>query len=113
MSKRGFLLLCLLLLAAGETHARPGVPPPKILNLEPISGWVELGVRGRNNRRTRSDSGTSFDQDDVKLDEILYTNFDGYFLYSRFARFHAGAKLHFLQNLTRGMTRYFRGVTSG
>jgi hypothetical protein len=105
MSNRGLLLLCLLILAAGETQARPGLAPPKILNLEPITGWVELGVRGRNNRRTRSDSDTTFDQEDLKLDEILHANIDGYFLYSRLARFHAGAELHFLQNLTTGQNQ--------
>jgi len=102
VTRWGSWCLCVALLVTSEAHARSAAPPPSLVSAEHVSGWVGFGVRGRNNRRSRPDAGTSFERDDLKLDEILHVDANGYVYYARFLRFRIGAELDFLQNLTSG-----------
>jgi hypothetical protein len=91
------VLLLVALAHADLAAANPGVRPLKV---DFLDGYVELGVRGRNDRRTRSNAGTDFEGDQVSLDEILYLESAGSVWYPRLLRYRASLDLHFVQRLT-------------
>lgn len=96
-------LLPIVLLAA-LAHAAPstaglGANP---LAVDTFGGYLELGVRGRNDRRTRADAGTDFNKDQLKLEEILHLESAGSIWYPRLLRYRASADLTFLQEPSEG-----------
>ncbi len=102
-SKRLALLLVLLIAANAAPAATNGNGPESaLLKAERVDGYVELGLRGRNDRRSRRGSGTSFSRNELKLDQILHLDVEGFVYYPRLLRFNAGLDLHFLQEVQRG-----------
>jgi hypothetical protein len=99
-------ILLLVLATAGPAAAAPG---PRPLNFDFLRGYVELGVRGRNDSRTREGAGTDFSKDQVKLDEILHLGTAGSVWYPRLLRFTGSLDLHFMQEFTQGDNLFLPG----
>jgi hypothetical protein len=90
------MLLLMVIAHADLAVADPGAEPLKV---DFLDGYLELGVRGRNDRRTRPGAGTDLEKDQVKLDEILHLDSAGSIWYPRLVRYRASLDLHFLQRL--------------
>jgi hypothetical protein len=96
---RLFLPLLMSITCLDSAAAAPG---SRFLTADRIGGYVELALRGRNDRSERPGAGTSLAEDELKLDEILNLDIAGSVYYPRLLRYDAGLQLHFLQNLSNG-----------
>jgi hypothetical protein len=91
-----------LLMAITCLDSAAASPGSKLLKVDRIDGYVELGLRGRDDRSDRPGAGTFLSESELKLDEILNLDISGSVIYPRLLRYDVGGELHFLQNLTNG-----------
>jgi hypothetical protein len=95
---RPALLLALLAVLSGTASAKPEL---KAFGLQYLGGYVELGLRGYNNRGGRA--GTpDFVNDSLKVDEILHLDMDGFVYHPNLLEIDAALNLHFLQEVMDG-----------
>jgi hypothetical protein len=87
-------------LAAADRWSNP-------LEVDFLRGYLELGVRGRNDRRSRPGAGTHFTGDQLTLDEILHLDSAGSLWDPRLLRYRASLDLHFLQRLLNSGNNLF------
>jgi len=107
MTGRARLLPMLLLIALAQGDIAFADLAGTPVRVDHLDGFLELGVRGRNDRRSREGAGTDFNGDQLTIDEILHLDSVGSFWDPRLVRYRASLDLHFLQRLLNNGNNLF------
>lgn len=107
------MVFCLVCICARQSAQAQEFKP---LQLSVIHGYLEMSYEFDDETRTRQQSGTSFDTEEMELHERLQLNVDGYFFHPTIAKFSVGAKFDLLQkhiSLLGEKGRYDQGLLLG
>ncbi|MFQ5697001.1 MAG: hypothetical protein ACE5IL_01800 [Myxococcota bacterium] len=101
-----FGLLVALTLVAGTAFAQQ----IRLARVTEVSGYTELGLRAEKDRRDRNSKGSALRSSELRLDQLLHLDLDGYLYHPRFVRFHGSGELHFFQTPVSGGSSVLRSV---
>lgn len=109
---RAALLPCTALLVLSVAVAAPGAAVAqqiRAVELERISGFVELGVDSDREQRKRD--GGSFEVNELELRELLHVDLSGYVYHPRFLVYNGSGELELIQELEDGDDQTLLGGT--
>jgi hypothetical protein len=96
--RRYGLVLLLAVAITGPVQAQQ----KEAFTITEMDGFVELGVRSRQESRSSGSSASGVDSDELKLEQLLHLNLSGYVYLPRFLKYNLAGDVHLLQETEQG-----------